>query len=423
MKTVIKKRITALMVIGSSCCIGAYSQTVNTGEMTILPGTEVSTVGDFINETSGELVNDGEFFVYQSFHNDGVVDYVEGGLTRFEGFAGAQMFTGTQRSYLYNALFDNATSAVPFQLYSVMSVANESMFETGIVDNEDYGGLFVFEQEGFHTGTSDGSHVDGYVLKEGSTEFLYPIGDGGFYRFAGITAPETETDGFTGKYFLVNPDGLYPLDQKGEGIELIDTAEYWTVDREFGNSDVLLTLSWRDATTPFEITDGAQEDNIHIVRWDADNAIWTDEGGVADLDNQTVTTAVSGYGVFTLARVNSDLPCELEVYNAVSANGNGVNDYFNLSLLGGDVDTNCFQNVANISVTVFNRWGVEVYKEDNYGNGNVFRGYSEGRMTINEGKKLPTGTYFYILEFDYENASGAQHYKDAGYLYLTTDDQ
>ena len=47
---------------------------------------------------------------------------------------------------------------------------------------------------------------------------------------------------------------------------------------------------------------------------------------------------------------------------------------------------------------IFNRWGVLVYETEGYGqNGNVFRGVSEGRTTINKNEKLPTGTYYYIL--------------------------
>lgn len=399
------------------------SQTTNDGVFYISADTQFSTLEDLENTTGGAFYNDGEAFIYRGFHNDGAVDFYEDtGLTRFIGSA-AQEISGGQESFLYDVYFSNASAAAPFHLSGMLNASGTVDFHEGVVDNDNYGGTFTFNTEANHMNTSDFSHVDGEVYKLGEAEFTYPVGDGGYYRFAAMSAPAAETDNFRGKYFLESPDALYPLSQKEEGIQIIDNAEYWTVDRASGNSDVLLTFSWRDVTTPFEITDNVQEDNIHIVRWDENNALWVDEGGVADVNNQAVTTAVSGYGVFTLARVDNNLPCELEIYNAVSANGNGKNDYFNISLLDGGYDTSCFQNMGDVSVTVFNRWGVEVYKENSYGNGNVFRGYSGGRITLDEGHKLPTGTYFYILEFDYDNDSGAQHYKDAGYLYLTTDDQ
>jgi hypothetical protein len=51
---------------------------------------------------------------------------------------------------------------------------------------------------------------------------------------------------------------------------------------------------------------------------------------------------------------------------------------------------------------IFNRCGVLVYETAGYENdefGNVFKGYSNGRVTINSDELLPTGTYFYILNF------------------------
>ena len=52
---------------------------------------------------------------------------------------------------------------------------------------------------------------------------------------------------------------------------------------------------------------------------------------------------------------------------------------------------------------IFNRWGVLVYETVGYGGSsgseNVFRGISEGRVTIAESKELPTGTYYYVLKF------------------------
>jgi len=45
----------------------------------------------------------------------------------------------------------------------------------------------------------------------------------------------------------------------------------------------------------------------------------------------------------------------------------------------------------------------------------VFDGTSTGRVTISQERKLPVGTYFYIL--DYKNATGTMKSK-SGYIYL-----
>ena len=52
------------------------------------------------------------------------------------------------------------------------------------------------------------------------------------------------------------------------------------------------------------------------------------------------------------------------------------------------------------SLEIFNRWGVQVYGVDGYGqNGKFFRGISEGRVTIQHSAELPVGTYWYVLKY------------------------
>ena len=59
------------------------------------------------------------------------------------------------------------------------------------------------------------------------------------------------------------------------------------------------------------------------------------------------------------------------------------------------------------TVSVFNRWGDEVFTTTNYNNsGRVFKGLNKN------GDELPTGTYFYKIEF----ASGRK--SQTGYLSL-----
>ena len=95
------------------------------------------------------------------------------------------------------------------------------------------------------------------------------------------------------------------------------------------------------------------------------------------------------------------------IYNGITPNGDGSNDYFQI------ID---IENFPNNTVQIFNRWGVLVYETDNYGQGNnVFRGISEGRLTIAQDRNLPSGTYFYIITFPEENP-GKPRYN--GYLYI-----
>jgi uncharacterized repeat protein (TIGR01451 family)/gliding motility-associated-like protein len=100
--------------------------------------------------------------------------------------------------------------------------------------------------------------------------------------------------------------------------------------------------------------------------------------------------------------------CAIEIFNAISADGNGDNDEF---YIGG---IECY---PDNEVRIFNRWGVLVYDVKGYDNNEkAFRGYSDGRVTVSDSSSLPAGTYFYVIQ--YKKADGSTHKKD-GYLYIT----
>lgn len=396
--------------------LGVIAQTSNKGTLYVSEGTEFSTVERFNNLEYAEFYNDGESFIYSHFNNDGVVDfYGETGTTRFTG-NNLQQISGGEASYFYNAIFENSSEAAPFQLSGDIHIAGESNFFQGIVDNDNYGGSFTFGETAGHTNTSNAGHVDGHVIHYGTEDFKFPIGDGGFYRFAGTAEMENTNSIVEAKYYLENSDALYSHDLRSEFVEIINKNEYWTIENIGDSEETFISLSWNDETTPSEILATPREEAIHIVRWDEKENRWVDEGGIVNNANQTVSTMVDKFGVFTLARINevSVIPCQIAVYNAVTPNGDGVNDYFSITCGASNTCT------ENITVEVYNRWGVKVFETDSYGEqGDLFDGYSRGRLNVNGNEQLPSGTYFYILKFDY--SVGNQEidtFKKAGYLYL-----
>jgi gliding motility-associated-like protein len=92
-------------------------------------------------------------------------------------------------------------------------------------------------------------------------------------------------------------------------------------------------------------------------------------------------TSSNSFTVTTDPLINSN---DIIVYNAVSPNNDGKNDFFRL------------QNIDTISpkneVVIYNRWGDEVFSISDYDNKTkAFVGMTNG------GGKLPSGTYFYKI--------------------------
>ncbi|RXM42442.1 gliding motility-associated C-terminal domain-containing protein, partial [Flavobacterium sp. YO64] len=117
--------------------------------------------------------------------------------------------------------------------------------------------------------------------------------------------------------------------------------------------------------------------------------------------------------------INDDckvLPCgNIVVHNAFSPNGDGKNDVFVIDSID---DLTCY---PGNTVEIYNRWGILVFETTNYNNEtNAFDGTSRGRTTVKQSDGLPTGTYFYILNYKSLNGNNeVQNNKKDGYLYLS----
>ena len=99
---------------------------------------------------------------------------------------------------------------------------------------------------------------------------------------------------------------------------------------------------------------------------------------------------------------------DLEVFNGITPNDDGRNDFFKIAGI---------ENYPDNEVKIFNRWGVLVWETQGYDDGsNVFRGFSNGRATLDRDTKLPPGTYFYIISIAQTTDENGKSL--TGYLYL-----
>lgn len=89
---------------------------------------------------------------------------------------------------------------------------------------------------------------------------------------------------------------------------------------------------------------------------------------------------------------------DCKIPNTFSPDGNGKNDTYFIPCLEGKVGAR---------LSVYNRWGAEVYRNENYDNAwdGTYRG-----------KNLPDGTYYYILK--YNNEIYQYSVEKAGYLII-----
>jgi gliding motility-associated-like protein len=76
--------------------------------------------------------------------------------------------------------------------------------------------------------------------------------------------------------------------------------------------------------------------------------------------------------------------CTDKTAEIITPDGDGKND--------GWVALNPEEYFKENTVTIFNRWGNEVYSTNNYKN--------DWNGTNNDGQKLPEGTYYYVIKIE-----------------------
>ncbi|GJH40622.1 hypothetical protein RCZ04_11720 [Capnocytophaga sp. HP1101] len=107
------------------------------------------------------------------------------------------------------------------------------------------------------------------------------------------------------------------------------------------------------------------------------------------------------------ATVAIDVVSKVVPYNAISVDGNGKNDHFHIAGI---------EHYPNNVVRIYNRWGVKVFETEGYDNlTRVFRGISNGRVTVEQADKLPQGTYYYVIEY-YDSNNNKESL--VGWLYI-----
>lgn len=409
---------------GNAQSAKADSVFVNKEQIKVSKGTVVSVHMDYDNTAAGTFVNDGEVHIYQNWKNDGLVSFTpaENGKTFFTGKK-EQMIEGVitpdnmVKSNFQNIRFETDSILVmPFRLETKISVNKKAEFVTGIVDGSFEDSKVIFNENATHSNTSDLSFVDGQVAKIGRSEFEFPVGNVVYrpdFRESG-----DGNDMYTSQYFFKDSDGTdYPHSSKDKTILEINTAEYWNITQnKEATEKIVLGLTLDSDTTPAQFFNTDPNKEVAIVRWEGDKKTgrWVNDHGTLGSEvfgeaySNLLTGVVGGYGIFTIALVEktNSIPPDVEIFNAMSPNDDGINDTFHIKGIA---------NYPDNEVEIYNRWGVKVYDAKSYNESdNMFRGYSDGRATLKRGEKLPTGTYFYILKYK----KGDKGVEKSGYLYI-----
>ena len=346
-----------------------------------------------------DLINDGNFNQNQ-------------GLAGFYNNNEEIIISGDNKPIFHDMIVDVEDDLI---LDTPVGVTNFQEFVNGrVITPRDIKAIHLdYENDAPYMGEDDERYVDGYASSTGILNFRFPIGDDfrlrplGIDDFAAINTAEAA-------YYFEDPNLPNFFDQSfdTENIDVslfgVSPFEFWDLN---GNTETRVTLTWDDNSNIPTLVDDLE--NLRVVGWDKELQQWVNLGNTAisgDLNNGEISSNVitpDDYEILTFGTSDKLLDGDLQIFTAVSPNGDGDNDTFIIQGLSLFPDN---------ELTIYNRWGVKVYNQKAYHevqqDANLaFNGISDGRATIVKGAKLPAGTYYYVLKL-----AGL---KDrAGYLYL-----
>jgi gliding motility-associated-like protein len=133
-----------------------------------------------------------------------------------------------------------------------------------------------------------------------------------------------------------------------------------------------------------------RQDKYYKAYWSGSDGRYSTDDFFNYLDIGRYQVDVEGSeGCFTTEEF--DIAGDIIIYNGVSDNHDGLNDFFQIV---------CLEIFPNNNVKIFNRTGVLVFEMDQYDMNNEQRRFNgEGNRGIYFGnQELPIGTYYYIID-------------------------
>ncbi len=354
-----------LLFIITLCPFWLNGQSIRNMEslMVITEGTILHVDEEFVN--TGNVLNNGQLLVGGNWINAGLYRSEGSGTLELNG-ASYQIIS--DRSLIGHLRLTGGDK----KLTSDLEV--EKLELDGCV-------LTVADEQGLEvTDTitrNPEDYIIGRLIMTGSK--LYPVGT--INKFLPVYLdPITESPSPIGISATGSPlAGTYPA-------SIAEVAPFhWVMD----DSDDLfnIRLAFKNAASLIDSVG-----NALVVQSDSPggNIINLYQGRVeGDLDSLSVSNGAASplsMPYFSVGRkYSSDQNSSVKVYNLVSPNDDGINDFLfieNLSLYPENL------------ISIYDRWGTLVYKQEGYDNGeNVFR----GKNNVLNKKELVEGTYYYVI--------------------------
>ena len=303
-----KKLIVIFFLIGTLEQLNA--QVVqNAASLYVSSGGTLFVSGATVN--AGSIINAGTFRTNGNISNNSTFTNSTGGTLQLSG--SGQSLDGSTPIFVGDLVLGNDIT-----LTTLLKVEGTVGFGSGIVTANDPLAPLVFASSADYTGVTNASHVNGYVVREGTGSFTYPVGDG--TRYQPILLDLTANDQGMQVRYLSADAGAATFTTTGASaiaIESYNNQEYWDVSPK-GIATGKVTLL-RDDYKNSSVTNSSNFNVLKVAH--KTSAGWQNEGGIFNgtSSSGSITSEIlSSWSPFTLGAIpESALPVTLAWFSAI----------------------------------------------------------------------------------------------------------
>jgi hypothetical protein len=308
-----KRIIIHFLLVSVGSYANAQEAFTNNGNLQIHSGGTLTGFGAFTNASSGALVNNGSLYLKANISNSEASMSAGTGTLYLNG-SSAQALNGSAALRSYNFVSNNAAGIT---LNNNLSVSGAHTFTSGIIITSATPNYLVYEAGSSYNGNGDARHVNGWVKKLGSTNFVFPVGNGTVERTVAISSLSANSE-FNARY-LANTPNRTSLQLP---LRTVDQIEYWPITRTSGGT-ATVTLNWDASKVYFPNYILA---DLVVAGWNG--SLWVDNGDGSTVTGNAATTGtitsntLSTFNRFTFGSTSWVLPLTLISFNATKKENN-----------------------------------------------------------------------------------------------------
>ena len=283
----------------------------NTGILFLSNSTDTLYInGSFTNTSATALSNNGIIHIKQNLINDQASMPAGTGTLYLNGTA-AQTVSGGQVFKTYNLVTNNAAGIT---LNNNLSAGGVHTYTNGMITTSVTPNYMIYEAGSSYAGSGDTRHVNGWIKKNGNTDFIFPSGDAAYQRTLAISNLSATAE-INCRYYTPTSN-IYNL---WSPLVQVKANEYWQLDKISGGT-AQITFNWDHAKVPM--------DNIllpDILSSQYISGNWTSTGGSASGDITTTgmvtSNPLSTFGPVTIAYKSFPVPLKLISFTAERRTG------------------------------------------------------------------------------------------------------